>query len=233
MRILTKLLFWFALNSIALIALVGVNLAGANFTKAVSWPIIDTVATSLLTGGVISFVFYFLVVHLPERRKRRIVKSNLSSMYHQLKSDIAYQIIYASQQGGRSDIQANQETVNQLMTSEGFREYFEGGKESTEGFKAFRNYIGRDVPEYREIVISLKTLAKQIDFVLYNYSIDDQEIFDFFKRLEKFLLHVEAINPGYEAEKILSNFIWEIYTGWNSIDGYLGYDPVDKMIKEI
>ena len=52
-------------------------------------------------------------------------------------------------------------------------------------------------------------------------------------RLEMFLIRLERIGPGYNEEKILSGFIWEIFAGWNSIHGYQGFDIVEKMIDDI
>ena len=76
-------------------------------------------------------------------------------------------------------------------------------------------------------------LSKQIDFVLHNYAIDDQNVFDFFKRLELLLMNLQANGAGYIESKPLCRFIWEIFAGWSFVDGYRGYDIVQKTIEDL
>ena len=45
---------------------------------------------NFLTGGIISFLFYFLVVYMPESQRRRIIKHNLKTLYHDIKRDILW-----------------------------------------------------------------------------------------------------------------------------------------------
>ncbi|MBC01331.1 MAG: hypothetical protein CML67_17505 [Rhodobacteraceae bacterium] len=87
--------------------------------------------------------------------------------------------------------------------------------------------------EFREIVLYLDLLARQIEFVLHNYNMDDEHLFDFFKRLELLLLRLRHSTPGYDESKPLCSFIYEIFAGWNPIEGYMGYDLIDKMITDI
>jgi hypothetical protein len=186
-----------------------------------------------MTGGLISFLFYFLVVYIPESRKRRMIKSNLRKWYSALKKDILLQVLFASQQGGREDLSTDDDTVERLLTIDGFKATFEGGREAHEGFNAFRNYMSEETLEYREIALNFRILSKQIEYVLHHYSIDDRELFDFFKRLEAHLLRLETIGPGYHEEKELSRFIREIFGGFCWVEGYRGYDIVEKMIEDI
>ena len=87
-----------------------------------------------------------------------------------------------------------------------------------------------DADEFREIILNFQVLSKQIEFVLHNYAIDDPRVFDFFKRLEAFLFRMQYLKPGYDESKALCRFIWEIFAGFNFVDGYRGYDIIEKMI---
>lgn len=228
-----SVMFWFTIVAISYVILTSHELLSLRFSEATWWNEFYSISSAFLIGALISFLFYFLVVFLPERKKRIVIKNNLQKLYKDIKQDILYQVIFASQKGGRQDLSADSETVDRLSTIEGFKEAFEGGQEADEGFYAFQNYISDDVPEYRAIILSLGILAKQIDFVLHNYPITDSNVFDFFKRLEIFLMRLESIGPGYEEEKPLSRLIWEIFAGWNWIEGDRGYDIVEKMIGDI
>ena len=90
-----------------------------------------------------------------------------------------------------------------------------------------------DTPEFRQIVLNLELLSKQIEFLLHNYNIDDQETFDFFKRLELFLIQLRTQGPGYDEAKPLLGFIYELYGGWNAIVGYIDHDWLEKKINNL
>lgn len=90
-----------------------------------------------------------------------------------------------------------------------------------------------DTPEFREIILNFELLAKQIEFILHNYTMDNLEIFNFFKRLELILIRLRHSSSGYDESKPLCRFIYEIFSGFSHIDGYRGYDYVEKMITDI
>tara|TARA_R100001224_G_scaffold23889_1_gene12753 strand:+ start:254 stop:973 length:720 start_codon:yes stop_codon:yes gene_type:complete len=192
-----------------------------------------SVGSNFFLGICISFLFYYLVVVVPENRRREAIKSNLSFQYKRIKEDILYQVIFASQQGGRNDLTADTETLEKLSTVQGFRDAFVGGREADEGFYAFRNHMSADVPEFREIIFGFKMLAEQIDFVMHNYPIADPEIFRVLNNLKHAFRHIEFSGPGYDEEKAVSKLIWEIFGGSNWVDGPRDYDLIERMITDV
>ncbi|HAP10599.1 MAG TPA: hypothetical protein DEA80_09475 [Afipia sp.] len=226
--------FWFVLNSLALLLLLIVDFGFmAALKKSEWWPDLFSVLTNLLTGGIISFLFYFLVVVVPERRRRSVIKTNLAKMYRRVKLDILWQIVFASIKGGRHDLSTSLDEVERLLDVNAFKAAFEHGRESNDGFYAFENQMDDKTSEFLEIILNLEILAKQIEYVLSHYAIDNQNIFDFFKRLEAFLIKMRHLQPGYDESKALCRFIWEIFAGFDFVDGYRGYDVVEKMIHDI
>lgn len=232
LKLLSSVATWFTVNLVALSALIFVNFC-TDVSSMKWWPDFFAVTTNLLAGGLVSFLFYFLVVHVPARRKKTIIKSNLQRMYRIIKRDILFSVVQASRQGGRHDLVPDDELMEELLTPHGFKKAFEGGRESDEGFYAFENQMHEDNWEFRQIMLNLQMLSKQIDFLLQNYSVENQDAFDFFKRLELMLMRLQASGPGYEESKPLARFIWEVYTGWNWIDGDLGGDRIQKMISNL
>lgn len=231
MKMASRITFWLVLNIVLLLALLGTELS--SHSKPSWWQDGYSVTMNLAAGGLVSFFFYWLVVYVPEQRKRRIIKDNLAQMYKSIKKDILYQVVFASVRGGRRDLQADQGTIAKLMTTDGFKAAFEGGRQADEGFYAFENQMSYDTPEFRQIILYFEMLAKQIEFVLYNYTMDDENLFDFFKRFEIMLLSLNRSNPWYDESKPLCRFVYEIFAGWNPVDGYRGYDIIDKMITDI
>jgi hypothetical protein len=230
--LLTRVSTWFAVNLVALTALIAAHFA-LNLSSIKWWPDVFAIATNMLTGGLVSFLFYNLVVYLPEARKKLIIKSNLQKMYKSIKIDLLWAIVQASIKGGRRDLCASLELVESLASPSVFKKTFADGREANEGFYAFQNQMHDETPEFQQIVRSLTMLSKQIEFALHNYSIEDQAVFDFFKRLELLLMSLQANRPGYDESKPLSNFIWEIFAGWDWIKGYIGHDPIQRMIDRL
>jgi hypothetical protein len=46
-------------------------------------------------------------------------------------------------------------------------------------------------------------------------------------------MRIQNIEPGYDESKALCGFVWEIFSGFNVIEGYRGYDLIEKMIDDI
>jgi hypothetical protein len=230
LKLIASVRTWFVANVIAFCALIIIHFA-TNLPKW--WPDVFAVGTNLLAGGLVSFLFYYLVVHLPAHRRKSIIKANLLKMYRSIKESILLEVVLASIKGGRRDLTADSETIEKLMSPEGFKAAFKDGREADEGFYAFANQMQNDTPEFRQIVLNLEMLSKQIEFLLHNYSIDDQETFDFFKRLELLLIQLQAHGPGYDEAKPLCGLIYELYAGWNAIVGHIDHDWLEKKISNL
>ncbi len=232
----SRVIVWFAVVLISYCIVISNHYLRFLGFESKTWQEIYHISSPILVGGLTSFLFYFLVVHLPTRHKNRIVKANLKQQYVDIKEDILYQVIFASQGGGRTDLVASPQTVEQLSTIEGFRSAFQCGKTSTEGFYAFSNYINSEEAShiFKEIVLNLRKLSKQIEFVLHNYPITDKRVYDVFKHLESVLMDIDTLKPGdyYDAER-LSSFIYSVFAGFLFVDGRRDYDIIEKTIEDI
>ena len=43
-------------------------------------------------------------------------------------------------------------------------------------------------------------------------------------------MRIRSNGAGYDESKQLCSFIWEIFAGWDPIDGYVQHDEVQEMI---
>ena len=145
--VLSSISIWFAATVFVFVAMLVFHFG--DFSHGKWWPDGFAVGTNLLAGSLVSFLFYFLVVYVPERRKKRIIIDNLRQMYRGIKRDILYSVIFASQKGGRRDLEAGSETIEELMTPAGFRNAFEKGREADEGFYAFENQMSDSTWEFQ------------------------------------------------------------------------------------
>ncbi len=220
---------WFGLNVVFLSAVTGLNYLEV---PKPSWlQGVYSILFNLLSSGLISFYFYWLFVYVPEQRKGHIIKINFLKMYRSIKRDILCEVVFASQKGGRSEMEASEDTIEKLLTTNGFRDAFQGGRKGNEGFNAFQNQMDQATPEFNEIVINLEFLVIQVQFLLNNYTIDDEDLFAIFKRLEILLISLRRSKLGYDESKALCRFIYQTFSGWDSSKGYQGYDFLEKTIK--
>ena len=166
-KLFSSVLFWFVLTLISFALVAGSEYLGICLVDRARWDGFFGLSTPFLTGGLVSFFFYFLVVWVPERRKRKAIKNDFRKFYRDLKEDIAVQIIFVSQKGGRKDLRVDGHTQERLLTVYGFREAFGGGRKADEGFYAFSNGLDEGGREFQEIQWLLRMLAKEIDYVLH------------------------------------------------------------------
>ena len=123
--------------------------------------------TGFLLNALVSFLFYYLVVVLPSRRKKKIIKANFQRTYASIKEDILWQIIFASKKGGRHDLSSDLDEVRKLLHIDAFKASFQNGKQGDEGFYAFENQMSSESNEFKEIIVCFQLLQRQIDFVLH------------------------------------------------------------------
>ena len=158
-KLVRSVLFWFVINVSALAALVAAQFTFSTIlTKLWWWSDTFSISSNLLLGGFVSFVFYYLVVHIPETRRKGIIKQNLLQMYLAIKRDILEQVVSGSRKGGRQDLSNDSDSIDELMKTERFRAAFQGGREATEGYYAFMNHLQEDSVEFQEIVFLLQLL---------------------------------------------------------------------------
>lgn len=189
------------------------------------------VALSIGTSGIVAFIFYYAVNERLERRRRHIVREGALRSYLEAKYNIAVAIIHASQKGGRSDLHADGETIDSALTISGFKAMFEGGRQADEGFYAFQNQMGNETLEYSEIVFNLKMASRAVERFIDSNHVDDRQAYDFFVRLGTLIERIERHGAGYDESKLLCRFIWEIFAGFNSIEGEVGYDPIERALR--
>jgi len=230
---ITNVVLWFAVTLGALLALLYCQFLTDLPSNHTWWPEAFALMTGFALNALVSFLIYYLVVALPDRRKKRIIKGNLQRSYASIKEDILWQIVFASIKGGRNDLTTSYDAVLNLLQVDAFKVVFENGTLGNEGFYAFENQMSSDSNEFKEIIICFQLLQKQIEFVLQNYQIYDQRIFDFFTRLGRFLHRARYFTPGYDESKPLCKFIWQIFAGFDPNEGYTGYDVIQKFIDEL
>jgi len=186
---------------------------------------------SIGTSGIVAFIFYYVVNERLERQKRELVKQGTLRAYRDAKRNIALAIIHASQKGGRKDLTADIETIEEVLTIGGFKKLFEWGREAHEGFYAFQNQMDGHTPEYDEIVFNLKIMGRSLERLVDTVNFNDTQSYNFFVQLDALIRRIERNGAGYDESKPLCQFVWKIFAGSSLIEGDLGHDPVEHAIE--
>ncbi len=179
-------------------------------------------------GGLISLVFYGLLVRLPEFERRRRIKRRLRQQYRLFKKDCIATIL------GVVDGTYDPDLVDELLDQNKFRDYFKQKvSNSQEKWHVFLNEI-RD-HNLRELIVTMEIFRAEVLYVLNTTDVPNDEPFTFLKRLSAAMYsmtHTATLEYDYSVKQ-LSRFLWEVLAGWDWITGYRQKDVVEEMIRSI
>lgn len=195
------------------------------------WASTINAATSIGTGGIVAFTFYYFISVRLEERRREAIKTAVLRAYRWSKRDIASSIIRASMKGGRHDLITDEATIDKILKPDGFRELFEGGREANEGYYAFVNQMTEPTYEYKEIIFSLETMARNIEFLLYSIEMKDSKTYSTLLNVTEIVRRVIHNGTGYDESKVFCQTIYSMFSGFTFGIGQLGYDPVERAIE--
>lgn len=183
-------------------------------------------AYDISVGYLVSYIFYLLVVVIPEVSTRRRTARLLSAHYRSFK--LACIEIYLGAIGDSWD----SELPEQLLCASTFAEYFSGRySDSQTRWHAVHNGLYEcGVPE---LVLECELFAREIEYTLIKLNIEDSDVATFLKRLSRSLLRLRTSTPTYDDVKRLLNFLYPLHSHWSILDGYVGRDPVADMIARL
>src|SRR5258706_2786392 len=132
-RFLRSVLLWFGVALLAYVLTVSIVYFGLDDGLSVRPRTLLSEGKSLLSNVIASFILYFLVVYLPAKRKRAILRASCKKMYLSTKRQILFDILSGSVNGGRKDINITSDFEDVLMKSPSeFTKFFKG-READEG----------------------------------------------------------------------------------------------------
>ena len=185
----------------------------------------NSVIFGLSIGFLVSVIFYTLVVWYPERQRKKLIRRNFEEQYRHFKEDTIAIFLLASTNGYDGDL------PKRLSDQREFRKYFkERVDESQTRWDSVLNGLNKEF--LKDLLVELEILLSEVTFVLNNINIDDRNVFGFFKGLLQTVYRLKNITPN-EDVKQLSQFLWQLFAGWSSAEGYREYDIVEEMIKGI
>ena len=115
-RFFSQPLLWFVVSVVLLGVLVDVQFVTVDH-RSLAQSELFALLDNLLIGILVSFVFYFLIVHVPEQQRRKRLRESFLRYYLSIKEALIWQIVFASRAAGRLDLDTRQEQIDKLMNS--------------------------------------------------------------------------------------------------------------------
>lgn len=179
---------------------------------------------SFSVGFVVSSIFYFLVVYIPEYKRRSIVRESLYNQYKQFKMSCINTFLVISD----SQEYSNKE---ELLNLSEFRCYFkEDNKKGENRWDAVANSLQESEYYLKEVIYYLRILNEEIRYTRNTIHLNDPEVLDFLNSLSQLIVRMESTERDYDDIKSLCRFLWSIFTGWSWIEGYRESDLINDMI---
>jgi hypothetical protein len=177
-------------------------------------------------GGLLSLMFYGLLVRLPEMQRRQRIKRSFEAQYRSFKRDCISTILSVADGSYSYDL------VDRLTDQEKFRAYFkEEVSTSQDRWDRFQNNL--DEGNLRELLTTMEIFRDEVRFVLNNTNIPRDRPFEFFKRLSNAIYSKKDTTVGYDSTERFGNFLWDIFAGFSVVSGPRDTDMVQEMIRSI
>lgn len=188
----------------------------------------NEIISNISLGFIVSVVFYLLVVWLPTKRKRNLIKNNYKKQYSAFKKGMIIVFLSAS---GKS---YNSELLNKLGVQPEFKRYFKEKEQVSQSQDRWHVVLnGLEEHHLKDILMELELFVSETDYVLNNIEFKDKKVFEFLNELKRTVYRFKNSTLEYEDVKMISQFIWQIFAGWSWSEGYLEFDIIQDMIDEI
>lgn len=186
----------------------------------------NVIVFNLSIGYLVSLFFWALVVYLPERKRRTILRNNLSSRYQSFKEEVIQSLLWASI--GMHDSQMPRE----LTDHNKFKNFF--SQNESEHWYAALNGIQGSEERMREITLAMQMLADEVAYVLNNLPIHDEAAHALLKNLNESVYRLQHSSADlYDQVKHVGNFLWAILARWSFIDGQRQEDILQNVIDRL
>ncbi|MCE4059972.1 hypothetical protein LXM60_07105 [Pandoraea sputorum] len=176
-------------------------------------------------GYLISAFFWWIVVDIPERRRREIIRNSLARCYFDFKESVVSLMLGAAD----GTISSNQVSLLASNHRE-FRAYFK--ENESRRLYDFVNAISGTL--LSDLRLEFEKLRAEVGYVLANVQIDDKSVHDGLKRIQNVAFMLNNWS-GYQDDpaKYLGREIWGLLARFSFADGYVDDDFIETLIARI
>jgi hypothetical protein len=186
----------------------------------------NVIAFNLAVGYLVSAFFWVLVVYLPERSRRNVLRLNFGRSYQQFKEATTRILLWASI--GAHDSELTEELCDPVK----FKAFF--GANKSEHWYAALNGLEGEPARMSELILELEIFADEVGYVLNAVAIQDANVHRILKSLKE---HVYRLNHStvYTGDQVkyVGQFLWEVLAHWDFIEGYRERDYIQDAIDSL
>ena len=181
---------------------------------------------NLGSGYIVSIIFYFLLVALPEHFKKVRHRDHALEVYRRFKEDVIGLIFSASGKGYGLD------EIDELMDPKKFRDYFEED-ETGSGARWDEFLNGLDEYHRGRIVTELEILRDELHFLVSHHDVEDGNVYKHLKNVSVAIHAMSKTGVSYNEQKQWGRFLWGLFTLFDWGEGYREEDPIERAIARI
>lgn len=205
---------------------------------------------NISSGYTVSWIFYLIVVYLPQRRRKDRIKKNLDINFRIFKRRVIEQLLMALYGHFKVEL-LNQ---NNLLEPSGFKRFFDhkvdknAPKNSDENEKLsdeewLSEYDNRlhallnkmKPQQLKEIKLEIKVFNANLLSTIESINIENKFVFDRCKNLHESFYRLEKsvpIHPGSDS-KVFMERLLNLFSRWQYVEGQVNDDPVKLLIQEM
>lgn len=183
----------------------------------------NTIAFNLCGGYLITVLFWWLVVFLPDRQRRRVLRRNLNWQYAEFRRRAIQTCVWAA------GLSLNTAQVEELTDPVEFKKFFGGNR----WYDVANGLQGSEL-RLHELQTEMEVFAQEVSYTLNNVMIQDDDVHRLLKTLNEqiFRLRHDAKFSG-DSVKYVCQFLWSVLANWSFVTGYTADDPIKKRIDEL
>ncbi|WP_276913104.1 hypothetical protein [Hyphomonas atlantica] len=181
---------------------------------------------SLASGGVLSILFYWLLVALPRYKKRARMKRIFADQYRSFKLQCIDIFLVLS----RSP--SDHETASRMLNPVEFRTFF--NEDTGDNQSRWHRFLNGLNSYYLDALArKMEHLRDEFRIFLLAVEADDPELVGLLKRFSEATSYHVTRSDDYDEVKSLSGYFWELFAGWSFAMGYRDDDMILDAISRI
>lgn len=193
-----------------------------SWLESISHP--NTIAFNLAVGYLVSGIFWVLVIYLPDRARRAVLRDNVTRSYKSFK-EAALQILLWCSVGLHDS-----SLPNELCDHRKFKEFF-GAHKSARWYAAMNGLQDSEI-RMQELVLELEIFADELGYILNNSSIQDHKTHLLFKTLKENIYRLNRSRDYSDDQvKYVGRFLWEVLARWSFVSGQQDNDVIQETIE--
>lgn len=186
----------------------------------------NSLVFTVSSGCFISVVLFWLLVAYPEQKKRLRLKAHFERSFESFKLACIENFLCVAD-GGFSA-----EKPRKLLPVQEFKRYFK--EEVVPGKTRWDEVANKMTDYYLQVTISrIELFRGEISFLLREIDLSETDEFVVFRNVSDALFMQRNADLDYESINSFLGIFWQLFAGWNFVEGYQEVGLVERVIDQV